>query len=43
MRGKRLESEGRENKEGERVSKKYSILDPNKPQFRLVNKEEVAK
>lgn len=42
MRGKRLESEGRENKEGERVSKKY-ILDPNKPQFRLVNKEEVAK
>lgn len=41
-RGKRLKSEGRDNKKGgERVSKIYSISNPNKPPYRSVNKEKV--
>ena len=41
-RGKRLESEGRENKRETEVSRN-NLSDPNKPQLRLINEEKVAK
>ena len=41
-RGKRLESEGSENKRETEVSRN-NISDPNKPSLRLVNKEKVVK